>query len=225
MPSINAIYSDDRSEVVKDDRVVGLWKPTDEKKSNDRYRVQAAEKPRKADTKSEPPAERETCYKLTLEDAQGNPKKNAQFEMRVVRLGANDFIDIFPSGSDTRDLGDRFGMSAIPTHIIMPIKIKDDHVVAQPLDLGKVKTLLAESPGMTPHAVRDGDVVILTGSPRQVQEFFRRIGGENEVFADAIELQRIGDADQGLSPAPEQPAAKPGRAGPRAGPRRDRRTR
>ncbi|MFN7021628.1 MAG: hypothetical protein ACK4WH_09910 [Phycisphaerales bacterium] len=216
-PSINPIYTEDYAEVVKDDRIVGLWASTDDKKGQDRYRIEPTEEPKAQGQREARPAtdERKTVYRLTIEDHAGNPKKQSAFELRLVRLGAGDYLDLYPTNSEVRQLGDRYAMAALPMHIIMPVDVNDDHAVVHPLDLHKVFNLLRESPGMTPHAVRDNDLVILTGSPRQVQEFYRRIGRGGELFEEPMEFKRIGDANHGRSletkTPPDGPSAKPDR--------------
>lgn len=226
-PSINPLYTDDYAEVVKDDRVVGLWAWADDKKGRDRYRVELDGPPKEqAPGKPKPETdERKTVYRLTIEDEAGTPKKQSAFELRLVRLGAGDYLDLYPTNSEVRELGDRYAMAALPMHIIMPVDLSDDRAVVRPLHMRRVHELLQESPGMTPHTVRDNDLAILTGSPRQVQEFFRRIGRGGELFDDPIELKRIGDSDAHRKTETETPpggeSAKPDR--PRTTPiRRDR---
>jgi len=201
-PSINPIYSPDESEVVIDDRLVGLWGSDDPKKDGTRYRVLANEHAADPKLADHPPK----SYRLTVE-SEGGAKKHAAFELRLIRLGATDFIDCVPAASETRTLGDRYGLAAIPTHIIMPIAMKDNHATIRPLDLGKIHQLLTEAPNMTPHVIRDRDVIILTGSTRQVQEFFRKITGDDHVFAEPIELIRL--KDEPLPNPPDDAGMKP----------------
>lgn len=207
-PSINSIYSEDQSEVVRDDRIVGLWRDDNSGKDSSRYRVSTASADSKDDAKDKPPA----VYRLTIENSSGVPQ-DGEFEVRLVRLGATDFIDCYPAHSETKAMGDRLGMAAMPMHIIMPVVIKDDHVTVRPLDLGKVHALVSASPHMTPHAIRDKDIVILTGTTRQVQEFFRKVAGGDEVFDKTMELVRV-PADEQPRPGAEAKPTSRGRALP-----------
>jgi hypothetical protein len=197
-PSINPLYSDDGREVVADDRIVGEW-------------VQAVN-----EGKDKPRPDRYTVTRVPVHDGDGRAAQYKMvrhrggtdpahtgpdsFEVHLVRLGGNHFIDAIPDQSALEGLGARFGLAVLPMHIIMPIRIEQDRLVVRPLDPNKVYQLLTDSPKTTPHAIRD-KLVILTGTSREVQEFFRKFVAGDELFTEPVELTRVVKPEAG-EPSP-----------------------
>jgi hypothetical protein len=207
-PSINPIYSDDQSEVVTDDRVIGAWmEAVDEGKEpkKTRYEVQ-----KRSDEKT-------NWYpvKVTGESAD----KSGSYELRLVKLGAHTYADLFPDRSERDRLGERLALSALPMHVIFPTTISDDSITLRPLDGAKVKALVEQTPKVTPHCIRD-DLVILTGDFRQVQEFFRKVVETEDMFGKSIELVRGQAADPtGAVVVPDNARNRSGRTPSRPRPR------
>jgi hypothetical protein len=193
-PSINPLYSDEESEVVIDDRVVGTWVKED-KQEQDRYHVS----PRKDD--------KSKWYAVRIGEpgsaaggvAAPGQGKHGLYEMRLVRLGAHTYADFHPAESERKNMLERLGLAAFPMHVIFPVTIGAEQVTLRTLDNAKVRALVEASPKMTPHAMQD-DVVVLTGTTRQVQEFFRRIVDGEEVFGEPAVLKRAEAEAEGASP-------------------------
>lgn len=204
-PSVNPIYSDDQSEVSTDDRVVGVWHEEDPKKSGTYYHIGKR-------------TDDQTVFYPVRITSGPDAEKYGRFELRLVKLGATTYADFVPDKGERDRLGGRFGLSAMSMHVIMPVTLGQDQVSIRPLDPGKVKAFVSQAPNMTPHALRD-ELVILTGDTRQVQQFFRKIAGGDEVFGDTVVLTRVKDAkpDDAAVPAAapaEQP--RPARPGSRS---------
>lgn len=182
-PSVNAIYSEDESEVVIDDRVVGTWRQV-EKDEPVRYHV------------AKRPAEDARFYPVRIAEGPGQGEKWGRFELRLVRLGAHTYADLVPDKAERDRLGGRFGLAALAMHVIMPVVIGAESVTLRPLHPDKIRAMVEASPKTTPHAVRE-NLVILTGTTRQVQEFYRKIVAGDEVFGDPIVLARVAEGDEG----------------------------
>lgn len=189
-PSINPLYSEDFREVVSDDRLIGEWvQVVNEQKAKprpDRFTV----------TRVPPRDEDDAAARYTVVRHRGAPDAAHassgpdSFEVHLVRLGGNHFIDAIPDQAALEGLGGRFGLGVLPVHLIMPLRIEQDRLVVRPLDPNKVYKLLKESPKATPHTMRD-KLAILMGTPREVQEFFRKFVAGDELFAEPVELTRM----------------------------------
>ncbi len=188
-PSVNAIYSEDESEVVTDDRVVGSWRQVDKDDQQVRYHVA----PR--------PDDQARFYPVRITEGAGEGEKWGRFELRLVKLGAHTYADLMPDKAERDRLGGRFGLAALAMHVIMPVTIGAESVTLRPLHPDKVRAMVEASPKTTPHALRD-KLVILTGTTRQVQEFYRKIVAGDEVFADQMVLSRVGDDGPDAATAP-----------------------
>lgn len=208
-PSVNPAYSKDEHEVFADDRVIGMWVEVGEdggkEKKDDVYRVTAPER-REGD-------ESARVYTLVVEDRESGTDKSGRYDARLVRLGAYEYLDLYPAEPARKDAGEKFGLGMMPMHIIMPMRIRDDRLELRPLDPDRMKTMLRASPRMTPHVLKDGDVVVLTGTTEEVQDFFRRIVGAaegEEPFGKTMVLERMTErklpeqkpADAGAGKAP-----------------------
>ncbi len=197
-PSINAVYSDDEHEVTTDDRIVGFW-AEDGKDSQVRYEVKG-----RTDEKA-------NWYPVTVHGA-GNDTPSG-FELRLAKLGAHLYADLYPDQSERSRMNDRLALAALPMHVVYPVAIKDDRVTMRPLDMDKVKALIRATPQMTPHAVR-GDTIILTGDTRQVQEFFRKVVETDDLFRSPLDLVRSTAPEatgSGIIKVPDN--TRPGRPG------------
>lgn len=199
-PSINPLYSDDAREVVADDRIVGEWvqvvKASKDKFRPDRFTVTRVP-PREGD--GAPPRYTVVRHRGAPDPAHAGPDS---FEVHLVRLGGNHFIDAIPDQSALDGLDARFGLAVLPMHLIMPIRIEPDRLIVRPLDPDKVYRLVTDSPKTTPHAIRD-KLVILTGNSREVQEFFRKFVAGDELFTEPVELTRSRNPETGeLQPPP-----------------------
>jgi hypothetical protein len=204
-PSINPIYSESESEVVSDDRIVGIWAEEEDGQTKAKSRYEVLKRPT--------PESKWYPVRVTGGDA----AKNGSYEVRLVQLGAHTYADFQPDKSERDRMGERLGLTALPVHVIYPVIIADDRITLRPLDGAKVRALVQETPKLSPHAIRE-DLIILTGDSRQVQEFFRKVVETEDLFAKRLELTRseaAAESDGSVAVPDNTRSSRPGRTAPR----------
>jgi hypothetical protein len=136
----------------------------------------------------------EKCYELQQTDEQG---RKANFDLRLVQLGKNRFLDLYLSKveGDNVNLNAWAGFSLAPAHLILKVEQIEPALKIAAMNPDWLKKLVSDHPDAIGHRiVFDGDV-ILTASTSDLQKFVLE-HCEEGLFGGAMELKRI-TADRG----------------------------
>jgi hypothetical protein len=196
IPSLHPLYTKDKLVFIED--LLGIWTnsdmPLEEKKLEITLNDEEKNLPElwsfeKAD---------DDYYKLIHVDLNG---RAARFDVHVVQLGENYFIDFFREDPNKKDLekynfafqGDQINdMEAfhlMPVHTFAKLEITDSHVNISMFDHEFLEKLFKEKRIRLKHENVD-DTIVLTAQPEELQQFMMKYGDDEDAFLDPTTLHR-----------------------------------
>ena len=126
------------------------------------------------------------AYKLTcLED--GEETKSATFDARLVRVGEQQFLDLFPEGPQFKSEFYKFHL--LPVHSFVRVSLQGDSGRMTVLNNDWLSKKIAARELDLPHFVVDEDLV-LTGGTKELRDFLIRIAEEKNAYYAPSEFQR-----------------------------------
>src|SRR5207244_12007247 len=172
---------DNQLELEANSRVNGIWSD----KGGD---VKVSFKERKEEGK-------EKEYKLVVKEKDGEQEVSGEFEAHVVRLGAFDFMDVYPQSS--KEGNEFYRAHFTRAHTIARVEISQDSIQMAFLSARWLKAKLDEESVDTP-CVNVDDTLMLTGTTEEVQERVFSHANDDGAFADSVllEKQRIEKEEQ-----------------------------
>ena len=172
LPSLHPLYTDDV--LVFEEGLIGKWV------EKDGSNIWQFEK------------DGDNAYRMRLRDGD----KEALFTAHLVKLEAPGgdmlFLDIFPDGQALKDLQDFYRSHLLPMHTFMRVDQTDPNLVMRLLNVETVSNMLGNDPNLLRHeSIEDGDRIVLTAHPRQLQEFMIKYADEKDMFGEPTELVRL----------------------------------
>ncbi len=130
---------------------------------------------------------KENEYTLVVKERDETQDAGGEFEVRLVRLGAGYFLDIYPqSGKD----GNEFYRAHFSrAHSIVRVEITQDSLQMAFLDASWLKAKIEAKSVDTPHVEAD-EALLLTGTTEEVQELVYSHAEDDEAFAYPLPLER-----------------------------------
>ena len=138
---------------------------------------------------------KEKEYKLVVKEKDGEQEVSGEFEARVVRLGAFDFMDIYPQSS--KEGNEFYRAHFTRAHTIARLEISQDSIQMAFLSARWLKAKMDEKSVDTP-CVKVDDTLMLTGTTEEAQELVFSHANDDGAFADSLllEKQRIEKEEQ-----------------------------
>jgi hypothetical protein len=126
-------------------------------------------------------------YKLVVKEKDGEQEVSGEFEARVVRLGAFDFIDIYPQNS--KEGNEFYRAHFTRAHTIARVEISQDSIQMAFLSARWLKAKMDEKSVNTP-CVKVDDTLMLTGTTEEAQELVFSHANDDGAFADSLLLEK-----------------------------------
>ncbi len=126
-------------------------------------------------------------YKLVVKEKDGEQDVSGEFEARVVRLGAFDFMDIYPQSS--KEGNEFYRAHFTRAHTIARVEISQDSIQMAFLSARWLKAKMDEKSVDTP-CVKVDDTLMLTGTTEEAQELVFSHANDDAAFADSVLLER-----------------------------------
>jgi hypothetical protein len=125
------------------------------------------------------------AYSLTYTDKQGRP---GQFEARLVKLGDNYFLDLFPE--DPQQVENAYyKFHLLRVHTFLKMSLDGSELQLAGMDPTWLKRHLDADPATVRHTTVN-NMIVLTASPEELQKFVRRHADDKDVFTAVIHLTR-----------------------------------
>jgi len=138
---------------------------------------------------------KEKEYKLVVMERDGEQEMSGEFEARVVRLGAFDFMDIYPQSS--KEGNEFYRAHFTRAHTIARVEISQNSIQMAFLSARWLKAKMDEK-SVDIGYVKVEDTLMLTGTTEEVQEVVFSHANDDGAFADSVllEKQRIEKEEQ-----------------------------
>ena len=165
VPSLNPLYTE--QDLIYDNSLVGVWV---DKEAGETWAFSNNGK---------------LEYKILHTEVDG---RNGEFSARLVRVENEIFLDIVPIKTGFAQ-SDFYQGHFFATHTFMHISRKGSNVQIAVLEPKWLKEVLAERPDAIRHEKINGEIV-LSASPKEMQEFLLSNLKTHEAFSKPLELTR-----------------------------------
>jgi hypothetical protein len=130
---------------------------------------------------------KENVYKLVVKEKEETQEVSGEFEVRIVRLGAFYFLDIYPQSS--KEGNEFYRAHFTRAHTIVRAQISQDSIQMAFLSASWLKAKIEEKNVDTPHVEAD-EALLLTGTTEEVQELVFSHANDDEAFAYPVLLEK-----------------------------------
>ena len=173
IPSVYPFYTD--KDLVFDPRLIGEWHETG--KTND-AEIWNFER------------EGTNAYKLKIGEKQG---KSGEFSAHLFKLKQDYFLDLIPSNCDyATNQADLVNASMFPGHLLARVSQLEPNLKVAFFNFDWLQKFLEKTPRALAH-YREGDRLLLTARPADLQGFVLKHLAEGELFDKPGELARKAD--------------------------------
>ena len=124
-----------------------------------------------------------TSYVLTLKSEE---EGESEFSVHIIKLGGHYFLDFYLEEFFDDDNFDFEDLHIIPVHTFAKLELKDDHVIIRWFDQSWLEDLIKENK-IRIHHENNGDVILLTAKPKELQKFVTKYVNSEEAFKDGME--------------------------------------
>lgn len=130
---------------------------------------------------------KEKAYKLVVKDKDEGQEESGEFDVRLVRLGASYFLDIYPRSS--KEGNEFYRAHFTRAHTIARVEINQDSIQMAFLSASWLKAKMMEKSVDAPY-VKTEDALLLTGTTEEVQELVFSHANDDEAFPDPLLLKK-----------------------------------
>lgn len=124
-----------------------------------------------------------TSYILSLKD---KDEKEAKFSVHIIELGGHYFLDFYLEDfMDDSDL-DLASFHIVPVHTFAKLSIEENQLHINWFDQNWLEDLIKENK-IRIHYENNGDYILLTAKPKELQKFVAKYVNSEEAFKDGIE--------------------------------------
>lgn len=123
-----------------------------------------------------------TSYVLKMKD---KDEKESEFSVHVLRLGGHYFLDFYLEEFLDDDNLDLASFHIIPVHTFAKLAIEEEQLLINWFDQDWLEDLIKENK-IRIHHENNGDVILLTAKPKELQKFVRKYVDSVEAFEDGM---------------------------------------
>ncbi|MBM4104061.1 MAG: hypothetical protein FJ263_08425 [Planctomycetes bacterium] len=126
---------------------------------------------------------------LIVEQDEKRGRLENQMEARLVELDGKRYLDLFPRKDVKLNVGNWFSTSLLRAHIFIKTEIREGKLLVAIMSPDIVEKMLEKDPTIIKHEKTE-DRVVLTASPKELQEFIKKNTGVKDFFGEPTELKR-----------------------------------
>jgi hypothetical protein len=128
-------------------------------------------------------------YKLLIiEQDEKRGRLENRLEAHLVELEGGDYLDVFADKDVKLNVGNWFSTSLLRAHIFMKIQIKANSITLAIMNPDVVEKMLETNPSIIKHEKTE-DRVVLTASPKELQEFIKKNAAAKDFFGEPEEMK------------------------------------
>lgn len=124
-----------------------------------------------------------TSYVLFLKDKDG---KASEFKVHIIKLGGHYFLDFYLEDFLKDDELDLASFHIVPVHTFAKVSVSKSQLHINWYDQDWLEKLIKENKIRIRHEY-NGDYILLTASPKELQKFVTKYVNSEEAFKDGME--------------------------------------
>jgi hypothetical protein len=126
---------------------------------------------------------------LIVEQDKERGRLENKMEARLVELSGKRYLDLFPQKEVKLNVGNWFNTGLLRAHIFIKAEIKDAKLLLAIMKPDVVERMVEKDPTVIKHEKTE-DRIVLTASPKELQEFIKKNVGTKDFFGEPEELTR-----------------------------------
>jgi hypothetical protein len=126
-------------------------------------------------------------YDVVVEENDDGKRTSSRFEGHLFRLGADSFLDLLPSSEPAESAF--YVLHLVRCHSVARVEFRQSDLQLTFLNAGWLSQQMKEGAVSVPHKSVD-DVLLLTGSTLELQEFLSANSSDDAAFSDPILFER-----------------------------------
>jgi len=136
--------------------------------------------------KKDPDSSDKTSYRLKLNYKDSEQDENAVFDVRVIKLEGHYFLDFYLEeyGDDDTGLAE---FHLIPVHTFAKVEFSDNKVFINWFDQDWLEKLIKQNK-IRIHHENNGDFILLTAKPEELQKFVTKYVNSDEAFENGLDV-------------------------------------
>ena len=127
-----------------------------------------------------------TSYILKLKTDDAKEFSDSEFRVHVIKLGGTYFLDFYLEELFDDDELDLASFHIIPVHTFARLKVFENKLIINWFDQDWLEDLIEEN-RIRIHHENNGDVILLTAKPAELQKFVTKYVNSEEAFKDGME--------------------------------------
>jgi len=124
-----------------------------------------------------------TSYVLMMKDKENN---ESEFSVHIIKLGGHYFLDFYLEEFLDDDELDLASFHIVPVHTFAKVSVTGNQLQINWYDQDWLEKLIKENKIRIRHEY-NGDYILLTASPKELQKFVTKYVNSDEAFKDGIE--------------------------------------
>jgi hypothetical protein len=128
-------------------------------------------------------------YKLVIvEQDEKRGRLENKMLVHLVELDGVDYLDVFADKEVKLNVGNWFTTSLLRAHLFLKLKIKANSITLAIMNPDVVEKMLEKNPNLVKHEKTE-DRVVLTASPKELQEFIKKNAATKDFFGEPEEMK------------------------------------
>ncbi len=124
-----------------------------------------------------------TSYVLTVKD---KDEKSSEFSIHIIKLAGQYFLDFYMEEYVENDNLDLASFHIIPVHTFAKLTVSNDSLHINWFNQDWLEELIKENK-IRIHHENNGDIILLTAKPDELQKFVTKYVNSEEAFKDGLE--------------------------------------
>ena len=127
-------------------------------------------------------------YVLSLTSSENGILKESKFAVHVIKLADEYFLDFYIEDYGDDDNITLADLHLVPVHTFAKLSVSDDKLEIRWFDPEWLEDLIKENK-IRIHHENNGDYILLTAKPKELQKFVSKYVDSEEAFEDGLEVE------------------------------------
>ncbi|WP_320112223.1 hypothetical protein [Draconibacterium orientale] len=127
-------------------------------------------------------------YVLSLTSNEDGVVKESKFEVHVIKLADEYFLDFYIENYGDDDNITLADLHLVPVHTFAKLSVSDDKLLIRWFDPEWLEDLIKENK-IRIHHEDNGDYILLTAKPKELQKFVSKYVDSEEAFEDGLSVE------------------------------------
>jgi hypothetical protein len=132
----------------------------------------------------------DASYTLKIQEKDSDMPDDASFDVRIIKLENNYFLDFYLNDYGNDSDFELYDLHIIPVHTFAKVEFNDSNVSINWFDQDWLEKLIKQNK-IRIHHENNGDFILLTAKPKELQKFVTKYVNSEEAFKNGLEVELV----------------------------------